>query len=103
MKCPYKYREASLSKGISKNHDYIIIADSDGNIIVNKHHEYYQQIQGQLALTERQFCYLVVWTPNEVITIRIPHEDYSTNLQVLQEFYLNHYVKFISGEAHCIV
>lgn len=100
VKCPFKYKDSSLLEDIKTDHNYIVIADSIGNITVNKNHEYFQQIQGQLFLTKRKICYLVIWTPKEVVIVNIPAEDFSTNFEILNFFYLNHYVRFLQGEKY---
>jgi hypothetical protein len=34
-------------------------------------HAYYFQVQGQLLITGRQFCYFVIWTPKGLILEKI--------------------------------
>lgn len=98
VKCPFKYRSMSMMENIKSNKEYIISSADDGNIVVNSNHDYFQQIQGQLAITKRKLCHLVVWTPKEVVIVQIQAEDYENNLNTLKHFYLNHYIKFIVGE-----
>jgi len=34
-----------------------------GKLFLKKNHSYYFQVQGQLHITNRKYCYFVVWTP----------------------------------------
>nr|CAH7766325.1 unnamed protein product [Callosobruchus chinensis] len=100
VKCPYKYRDVSLLDSIKSSKDYIIVSDEEGNITINREHEYFLQIQGQLALTKRKNAHLVIWTPKEVIIVNIPAEDFDEQIKVLRSFYLDHYIHFLLGEKH---
>lgn len=100
VKCPYKYREASILDGIKHDRSYIVTSDNNGEITINSVHEYYWQIQGQLAITKRQKCHLVLWTPKEVIIMDILAEDFSNEISALKNFYLNHYLKYLAGEKY---
>nr|CAI5858523.1 unnamed protein product [Callosobruchus analis] len=46
-------------------------------MVLNTDHDYYHQIQGNLWLTNRNICYLVIWTPNESL-ISVDN-DWATN------------------------
>ena len=39
--------------------------------MLNRKHDYYYQVTGQIALTGGEFCDFVVWTPNELHIQRI--------------------------------
>ena len=71
IKCPYKYRNGL--KDWQKDRDFPINPDG----CAKKKHKYYYQIQGQLFILERAYCYLFIWTPftvgneNNTITVRI--------------------------------
>lgn len=41
----------------------------DGKITLKKTDNYYYQVQAQLNITERNYCYFVVWTPKGNTTI----------------------------------
>ncbi|KAG5864637.1 hypothetical protein JTB14_023426 [Gonioctena quinquepunctata] len=99
-KCPFKYRAMSKMEEIKSSTEYIISADVDGNIVLNRNHDYFFQVQMQLALTKRKICHLVIWTPEEVVIFEIKAEDFESNINTLKNFYLTHYVKFLLGEEH---
>lgn len=54
--------------------NYIIYKEGDATK-TNKTHPYYDQIQGQLHITRRQTCYLVVWTPAEIEVVLIERDE----------------------------
>lgn len=65
IKCPYKARNlepvtAACSKDKIERIDYVKIID--GALKLNKQHNYYFQIQGQLEITKRSLCYFIIWT-----------------------------------------
>ncbi|KAE9522214.1 hypothetical protein AGLY_017396 [Aphis glycines] len=70
VKCPWKYRNKNLETEIEKNLNYIVYKENN-IILINKNHVYWDQIQGQLYLTKRKCCYLVVWTPGQSIIMEI--------------------------------
>nr|CAI5822470.1 unnamed protein product [Callosobruchus analis] len=81
VKYPYKYRDTSLLDDIKSSRNYIIFSDEDGNISVNRNHEYFLQIQGQLAITKRKNAHLVIRTPKEVVIVNIEGECFDEHLK----------------------
>ncbi|KAF0693152.1 Uncharacterized protein FWK35_00037847, partial [Aphis craccivora] len=56
-------------------------------------HIYYYQVQGQLHITNRQFCYFIVWTPKGICVDKIERDNefWKNKMEVmLSEFYLNY-------------
>ena len=45
--------------------------DEDGQVYLSPTHEYYYQIQGQLAVCEKEYCDFVCWTPHGMHIERI--------------------------------
>lgn len=59
---------------------------------VNKRHPYHYQIQGQLQITQRQFGFLVLWTPLGVRFEKVVRDDcfWETNMvSKLERFYFS--------------
>lgn len=55
---------------------YIIYIQND-TVYINKKQFYWHQIQGQLYLTNRKLCYLVIWTPNQTMITEVEKDpDY---------------------------
>ncbi|XP_035230674.1 uncharacterized protein LOC118202607 [Stegodyphus dumicola] len=54
-------------------------------------HKYYFQIQGQLAITERNWCDLYIWCREDAITLRIPEDKtfWISLVPKLEKFYVN--------------
>ncbi|KAE9522601.1 hypothetical protein AGLY_017023, partial [Aphis glycines] len=68
VKCSYKYRKCKLSDAITEDQSYIIYKINN-EIFINKHHNYWHQIQGQPFMTKRINCGVLRnggifrWTP----------------------------------------
>lgn len=69
VKCPYRYREKSLSEALRNETSYIVYENDYGDTIINKTHDYYHQKQGQLYLCDKNLCHLVVWAPQEACIV----------------------------------
>lgn len=39
----------------------------EGELKLKTSHDYYYQVQGQLHITDRKYCYFAVWTPKGII------------------------------------
>lgn len=48
---------------------------SDGQMSLKRNHDYYYQVQGQLHVTGRTFCYFVVWTTKGLVYEKIERDD----------------------------
>jgi len=52
--------------------------------------------QGQLYLTNRKLCYLVIWTPNQTIITEVEKDpDWFVNLKVLEQFFITKLIPFL--------
>ena len=47
----------------------------DGKPMLKTNHDYYFQIQGQMAVTGIHICDFVVWTPKNFITITVGFDE----------------------------
>ncbi|KAK3931750.1 Alkaline nuclease [Frankliniella fusca] len=72
IKCPYSLRKTKyLKKSLSripdrKSEEYIVHwSEKHQEYIISEAHDYYNQIQGQLHITQRELCYLVIWAPSD--------------------------------------
>lgn len=60
IKCPYKYRDyVPVSVTDSK---FCLQPDEKGGVHLSPTHEYFIQVQGQLAICDRDYCDFVCWT-----------------------------------------
>ena len=69
VKCPYKARDKTLDSMYSDK-SFCLCLDN-GIPTLKKNHEYFYQIQGQMAMTGIHICDFVVWTPFDYIVITI--------------------------------
>jgi hypothetical protein len=65
IKCPFFIKDLTpLDAYKEKKLNFIYV--QSGNLFLKKTHSYYYQTQGQLHITNRKYCYFVVWTPKGI-------------------------------------
>ena len=69
VKCPYKHRKNSVEVACKDTSFCLLKKDSE--IALNRRHDYYFQVTGQLALTRAEFCDFVVWTEVDIHIERV--------------------------------
>ena len=62
IKCPFKHRDKHPHEAVL-DPQFCLRKDEDGTVYLSKSHEYYYQIQGQLAECDKEYCDFVCWTP----------------------------------------
>lgn len=74
VKCPFSSAdlqpEDAISQGRIKSFKYV-----NGKIVLNKNHDHYFQVQGQLHITKRHYCLYAVWTRKGIFYHRIERDD----------------------------
>ena len=65
IKCPFCKKDQTLSDTESDN-KFCLQKDDDGRLRLTDKHAYYYQVQHQLGVCRREFCYFVVWTEHDV-------------------------------------
>jgi hypothetical protein len=72
----------------------------DGKL--NKKHNYFFQIQGQLFVTKRKYCDFIVWTPKGInVEIIVADDQFIKNiLPKLKDFYYKHYSPKLVDSRH---
>ena len=88
VKCSWPAREYDWESAIKNGKRPKWILDDDAKIL-DRAHNHYHQIQGQLFATEAKWCDLVTWAP-KFIKIILVYPDwgwYRRNLPVLKKFY----------------
>lgn len=98
IKCLPRYETKLLdSLKDPKNKSKNILFYENSALVVNKTHAFYHQIQGQLYMTNRKSCLLVLYTTkDEPIVQEIMKDiDWEKNLTVLTHFYFNQYIPYI--------
>ena len=69
IKCPYKHRDKHPHDVTDPQ--FCLKRDEDGCMHLCHTHEYFYQIQGQLAVCEKEYCDFVCWTPHGMHVERI--------------------------------
>nr|XP_018909224.1 PREDICTED: uncharacterized protein LOC109038579 [Bemisia tabaci] len=95
IKCPYRFRFTTISKALtSKPKPQFYASVVDGQLKLNELHPYMFQIQGQLAITSRDKCYFIVWTPQELLyqVIDFDLSMWNEMLPILVDYHTNHMV-----------
>ena len=88
VKCPYSARSMSILQACSDIPKFYL-KHSENGIALDRNHNYYAQVQGQLMITGSKFCEFVVYTQKDLhierITPDIPFM--SIMLEKLANFY----------------
>jgi hypothetical protein len=75
----------------------LLTESKDGRLHLKESHNYYHQVQGQLFLTDKKCCDLVVWTSKDVQVIRIARqESWNVNLSKMIKFYFDTFLDMIN-------
>lgn len=70
IKCPLNISTISPTQGIQDRK--IKFAEMvDNKLQLKRTHNYYFQIQGQLAIAERESCYFVIWSPHGMLVEKV--------------------------------
>lgn len=92
VKCPY----AGRYEKIEANDQFAFL---DSELQLKRTHKYYDQVQGQMFISERNSCYFVVYTfvDFKVLTIKLDR-DYCRESLIpkLSLFYDKHFLPYIA-------
>eukprot|EP00117_Sycon_ciliatum_P014839 scpid81162/ scgid14934/ len=93
VKCPYKYRHQRIENVCTDKLQSLEMVN--GVPTLKRNHQYYYQIMGQLAVTERQWCDYIVFTRRDIHVERIYFDEafWSEMLATLTNFFFNHIVE----------
>ena len=99
VKCPYTHRNQTLDESL-KHKTFCLKQVDNGKYELKRDHVYWHQVQGQIYLTQRNFCYFIVWTTTWCVVIEIPKDPaWGVNLRKLTEFYFTQiFPKIVEGE-----
>ena len=73
VKCPFKYRDSNPCE-INDTSFYLQI-EPDGTKSLNQAHDYYYQVQGQMAIWSKTYCDFVCWTTKGHVVTRIQYNE----------------------------
>ncbi len=74
VKCPYSARNLTPTEACGVNGFYCRL-NSVGQLELKENHNYYAQVQGQMAIGERPWCDFVVFTLKGISIQRIPYNQ----------------------------
>lgn len=96
VKCPYNGRQECIEPGPNFN----FLTYESGEIVIRKNHKYYDQIQGQLFITKRAYCYFIVYTFKDMFVQKIAIDvDYCEKSLIpkLELFYSKYYMPYLAS------
>jgi len=87
IKCPYCIQFKSILN-LSEN-GYSFIKSKNGELTIKEEHDYYYQIQMQMAITNKKYCYLVGWCKKDFAFARVPFNEsfWKDNSEVAKTFF----------------
>ena len=68
-KCPYSARDTTVKEACKKK-DFMSTVNN-GRVTLKRTHKYFYQVQGQMAICQRNWCDFVIWTPTSISVERI--------------------------------
>ncbi|XP_046559284.1 uncharacterized protein LOC124268353 [Haliotis rubra] len=96
VKCPYAARTVGIETGVDTVKGFCLVRGEDACLHLSESHEYYHQIQGQLYILGKDCCDLLVWTPIDMVVIRIAKDpSWAPNMIILIDFFHNQFLKSI--------
>lgn len=96
IKCPYLARDMLISEACVEINKFMLI-EQNGKVSLDKNHDYYIQVQGQLLVTGAPWCDFVVYITKDMFIERIlPDIPFMTCMLLkLSLFYKYYAVSFM--------
>ena len=91
VKCPFSFRQFTPIDAAKSASFFCELSSSGSNLKLKHSHQYYCQVQGQMAITGRKWCDFVVYTEQGISVERISFDSefWKDLLQRLISFYDN--------------
>lgn len=90
VKCPWRLKSKKLCDLCTSDKSFFLGDSGDGQYYLKHTHDYYHQIQGQMYLSGRNECHMIVWSPAEQVILSITKDaTWESNLTKLSTFYCN--------------
>ena len=91
VKCPYSCRSLTPEESCSRPSFFCTLDQATSKLKLKRSHPYYCQVQGQMAITKRQWCDFIVFTLKGISIERINFDPdfWKDLLYCLIEFYDN--------------
>lgn len=94
VKCPFSFKDLEIT---TTNHPPYLKTDNTNFLKLDRNHNYYYQIQGQLAISKTKLCYFIVYTKQNMIVEEIVFDKNFWDNAALPKLILffDYYCKFI--------
>ncbi|KAK5639970.1 hypothetical protein RI129_010781 [Pyrocoelia pectoralis] len=91
VKCLYSIRNLKIKEAVVTNKNICVHVVND-TLVLKRNHNYFYQIQGQLYICNKKYCYLILYTDKDLEYIRIERDDNfcSEMLVKLNRFWQDH-------------
>ncbi len=77
-----------------------IVDCESGSLRLQDGHNYFHQVQGQLFLSNKKCCDLIVWTKIDMQVIRISRDEkWKDNIGRLIKFYFSYFIPLVQANA----
>lgn len=73
IKCPYTARDMKIEEAITAK-IITFLTFKNNQFDINKNHDYYYQVQGQLNICEKSHGYFATWTTKDMVIITIQRD-----------------------------
>ncbi|XP_076545845.1 uncharacterized protein LOC117609781 [Osmia lignaria lignaria] len=87
LKCPQSAENLTATDAIETIRHLRNIFDKRDIQEMNRKHQYFYQVQGQLHITQRKYCIFAIWTPQSIHMIHVNRDD---------AFWTNHMEPFLT-------
>ncbi|KAL5238615.1 hypothetical protein ACI65C_006025 [Semiaphis heraclei] len=102
IKCPASAKELSTEDAITVGKIKGCLVNN-GQLQLNRNNNYFYQVQGQLHISRKMFCYFCVWTPKGLMYEKIQRDDefWENNMKLkLEHFNLKHLLPSLIKEKY---
>ncbi|XP_050526271.1 uncharacterized protein LOC126896997 isoform X3 [Daktulosphaira vitifoliae] len=75
IKCPVKAQYMTPEKAIKDKVIKYVHYNENEDLVLKRTSDTFYEIQGELHITQRQYCYLIIWTPKGIVYCKILRDD----------------------------
>ncbi|XP_077260812.1 uncharacterized protein LOC143896691 [Temnothorax americanus] len=83
IKCPLSAEKLTADVAVKTVSQLKAIFDKKNANKMNRNHRFFYQIQGQLNITQRDYCIFAIWTPESIKTWEVKRDDVFWKNQML--------------------
>ncbi|CAH1710462.1 unnamed protein product [Aphis gossypii] len=90
--CPSSIQEYTPREAFENGKLKFMTENNEGQLVLKEEDKRYYQVQGELNISEKTYCYFVVWTPKGFIMDKIQRDESFWNDKIeprVTEFYMN--------------